>query len=417
MQDNMGKAVLGCVMLLGLAIAINVGPTNTAGALLICTGIFWARANWEMWVAYWIGRKYLLIILLSFPLFMAMLNIFHEAPNPILSALNDARWVVLIIVSAPGFVLSVRLESIERAFSVCARIWSVLLIYFSIDAAVHIFLGTDMLINVIGLEREIPGRPSAAYNPHPFSRVLIALCVSLILATDLSKRGPDRFLFFLGIISGLFLLAVGGVRVAVPSAFLIVGFCVHVYKIKPSHPLILFLSALVLFGLARRLLEILDQESDVSLNRRWLVAQEGWLRFLDSPWYGHGVDSTKLLSRSPEALNSLGLSSGDWMNTHIHWLEILVDYGLIGLIPAVLLGGLYVGAILLIGKYENTRFERFIFVALAINGINLFIGTFSTVMVEIEWAVFSLSSMAVLKFHHEKTHRIERFLDVNQRSF
>ena len=106
------------------------------------------------------------------------------------------------------------------------------------------------------------------------------------------------------------------------------------------------------------------------------------------PWFGWGFRGIYgNVEWGPESLNRLGISSSDWINTHIQWMESIVSYGIPGGAIFILVWVLS-GKLVLFCLKDKIHLEYGIGVLLFLNWVNLSMAGFATVFVESEWAIW-----------------------------
>lgn len=389
--------LLTLFVLAALAVAplVNVGPVNTSGlALLFMTGC-WALFNPRQWWAYWRDHSALVSVLLFLVATAILINVVLAMDKPYLNSLRDMRWFVLLIVAAPCLVVALRQADWWLLGIWLPRLVALLIGIAAVDAVLHLWLGSDIVLEALGLARERDGRPSAAFNPHPYSRALIAAGLCVGFAVYRLRPGWERRCMMMSLAGCVFLLAAGGVRVSLLASLFVLAILARARLFTMPARQLGLAAAVMAAGLLYRFGMILDAGADYSVSRRWLLVTEAWEWIGTRPLLGFGYHASRRLEHEPEVLELLDLKAGEWLNTHVQWLEVTLDYGVVGLLGFILLWWMFLRT--LWGAYATSAgAARVISLLLIGNGLSLSMATFFTVFVEAEWAIWMLTLIAAL---------------------
>ena len=243
---------------------------------------------------------------------------------------KEMRWILLYVIASPAVVCNFAETSWIKITKIVSTVLFVFALIFFVDATALLAFDSNQIFDVLGLHREDRIRPSWTFNPHPFSRTLIAYLIFLFGALSYLSEKPFRIMVITTIFLLSILLVMGGVRTAFISLVVIsfVGLIFH--RLKFSWFVCIFGIFLATTGLFLRQSQIFDLERDSSLHIRMSVFKEGIAMISKEPWFGWGFRGIRNIEWSPESLNLLGISANDWINTHVQWMESTVSYGIPG---------------------------------------------------------------------------------------
>ena len=374
---------------------VNVGPVNVTALLLLLASVLQLSTQPQQFSLFW--RQYWVFMLTMVALTSAFLlsNLLNKNPNTLDATFAQSRWLLLLAFAAPALVYSMKMKDWRDVVYFSASITVVFTIVYLADAFTYLKLESNLILDVIDAQRSDLLRPSWVFNPHPFSRTLIAAMLLLLGCTLVSNRGILRTIFCLGILGLGTLLVLGAVRTAFIAVAVLACLSVFLYRGKR---LVSSLSAgllLCVVGLwFRGQLFPMDQ-TDKSLGLREALFEQGVNAFLATPWFGGGYQAARAISWPSELQQFAGAQTMATTNTHVQWLEMLVSYGLLG---GLLFTALWLlsGWLILKASIQGFGTRKLAGVLLFLNWTSLTIASFTTVYRESEWALWLVTLIGSL---------------------
>ncbi|MDG1066700.1 MAG: O-antigen ligase family protein [Luminiphilus sp.] len=388
---------------------INVGPVNVTALLLLLASALQLSTQPQQFSVFW--RQYWVFMLTMVALTSAFLlsNLLNNNPSTLDATFAQSRWFLLLAVASPAVVCNLNTRDWGDLGYFSASIALLLTAVYLVDAFTYLTLGSNFILDLIDAQRGDPLRPSWVFNPHPFSRTLLAAMLLLLGCILVSNRRALRAICCFGVLGLGALLVLGAVRTAFIAVAVLACLGVFFYrdkKLLSSLSVGLLLSAL---GLWFRSQLFPLAQTDKSLGLREALFEQGVDTFLAAPWFGGGYQAARAISWPSELQKFTGAQTLETTNTHVQWLEMLVSYGLLGglLFTALwLLSGWLVFRVS--SQCSGTR--KLAGVLLFLNWTSLTIASFTTVYRESEWALWLLTLLASLslieqqKKSNDETH-------------
>ncbi len=388
-------ALGGAATLLLIAPLVNVGPVNIASFLLLITSALWAAQQPRAWWAFW--QRHLPLLLLSLLLAGAFMlsNGINDKPSVLTATFDQGRWLLLLTLAAPAIATAVSPSAWQRILGVATVMTLLFTAVYCADALLYLVFDSNFVLDLIDAERSDLLRPSWVFNPHPFSRTLIAALLLLAAATVRYRNTAWRLACLLGMLGIAVMLTVGAVRTAWLSLAVIAIASWVLYARGRSLWGLTVGLVLVLFGFWFRTTIFPLQEPDKSLQLRTALFEQGLLAWNDNPWLGGGYQAARDIPW-PDNLQAFAATQTlATTNTHMQWLEMCVSYGLIGGLLFLLFWlawGWFVFAML---RRAPDRF-RLPALLLLLNWISLSIAGFTTVYRESEWILWLITVLGAL---------------------
>ena len=380
---------------------INVGPVNIAAFLLLTTSGFYCVSNAGCIWSFWRTQKQLLVMIgLLFIAFSAS-NLLNDVTSPFTAVFAQGRWLLLLMVSAPAVAWGIDVSSGQTLFRFVVFVLLIFIYLYVYDAI--LFLGFDSggVLDVVAAERGDPNRPSWVFNPHPFSRTLIAGLLVLIGVITLTAEAPRRGAYILGVLGISIMLVLGAVRTAFIALVAVGLMSLVVYGGRRAA--FFFFGGVLLAGLGLEFRDRLFQESlnDESLGIRLVLIQDGIKALFEKPWFGGGYQAARDILWSSELDTFVQLQTLGTTNTHVQWLEMCVSYGVAG-------GAIFIALWLYSGWWVFTTHRQVtagfkVFSALLfLNWVSLTVAGFSTVYRETEWALWTITLLGTAWLHAQQ---------------
>ena len=372
---------------------INVGPVNLGAFLLLLSSLLWLSIHPERWWIFW-QRHFQLPLLMG-----VLLAIFYTANQlndfdaPIEPTFSQGRWLILLALAAPAIAQGVDQEAWKNIlfFSLVFLLCAVAM--YCLDAALYLGWDSNLILNLLDAQRDDLLRPSWVFNPHPFSRTLIAALLLVLGSLMLTESRKVKQACLLGVLGLVVMLLLGAVRTAFLS-LAVMATCAWIAQGR-GRVLVGLLVGLFLgvVSLWVRALIFPQQDPDRSLQFRIALFEQGMQAFQEKPWLGGGYQAARRI-QWPENLQAFMASQTlATSNTHVQWLEMLVSYGLIG-------GGFFLalwaasGWLVVQAQRQTTRPLRLAALLLLLNWISLTVAGFTTVFRESEWALWIITLLA-----------------------
>jgi hypothetical protein len=193
---------------------VNVGPVNVTALLLLLASVLQLSTQPQQFSLFW--RQYWVFMLTMVALTSAFLlsNLLNKNPNTLDATFAQSRWLLLLAFAAPALVYSMKMKDWRDVVYFSASITVVFTIVYLADAFTYLKLESNLILDVIDAQRSDLLRPSWVFNPHPFSRTLIAAMLLLLGCILVSNRRILRAIFCLGTLGLGTLLVLGAVRTA-----------------------------------------------------------------------------------------------------------------------------------------------------------------------------------------------------------
>lgn len=385
--------------LVGLALAlfavsplINVGPVNLTSFLLLTTSGFYCIKNPGCFWSFWRAQKRLLLVMSLLLVAFAVSNILNHVTSPVEATFSQGRWLVLFLLSAPAVALGLDVTSGQKILQFVIVVLLIFVGIYLADAISFLVFDSGGVLDLVNAERGDPNRPSWVFNPHPFSRTLIAGLLLLIGVFTATTALPERAACILGIVGVCAMLVLGAVRTAFIALVAVGLISIAVYGGKRS--VVVFVGGLLLAGFGLEFRERLFQESlhDESLGIRFMLIQDGARAFLQQPWFGGGYQAARSVIWSPELEPFIQTQTLGTTNTHVQWLEMCVSYGVTGGILFIALW-VYSGWWIYVTYRRATAGFQLFKLLLVLNWVSLTVAGFSTVYRETEWALWTITML------------------------
>jgi O-antigen ligase len=380
---------------------INVGPVNIASFLLLTTSVLYCAKNPSCIWSFWRTQKQLLVLIGLLLIAFSASNFLNHVTSPFAAVFAQGRWLILLIVSAPAVARGIDFASGRMLFRVVVLVLLVFIYLYVYDAI--LFLGFDSggLLHVVGAERGDQNRPSWVFNPHPFSRTLIAALLVLVGVITVTAEARQRVAYILGILGLSVMLVLGAVRTAFIALVAVGLMSLAVYGGRRAA--LVLIGGVLLAALGLEFRERLFQESleDESLSIRLVLIQDGIQALLEKPWFGGGYQAARDILWSTELDKFLQLQTLGTTNTHVQWLEMCVSYGVVG-------GAIFIALWLYSGWWVFTTHRQVaagfkVFSALLfLNWVSLTVAGFSTVYRETEWALWTVTLLGTAWLHAQQ---------------
>jgi O-antigen ligase len=374
---------------------INVGPVNATALLLLLASALQLSTQPQQFVVFW--RQYWVFILTMAALTSAFLlsNLLNNNPNTLAATFAQGRWFLLLAFASPAVACNLNTRDWQNIAYFSASIALLFTAIYLVDAFTFLTIGSNFVLDLIEAERGDPLRPSWVFNPHPFSRTLLAAMLLLLGCVLAANRRLPRVLYNIGIFGLGALLILGAVRTAFIAVAVLTCLGVFLYRGKG---LLRSLSAGLLLSTVglwfRGQLFPMDQ-TDKSLGLREALFEQGVDAFLATPWFGGGYQAARAISWPPELQNFASSQTMETTNTHLQWLEMLVSYGLLGGLLFISLW-LLSGWLILRASHQFSATKKLVGVLLFLNWTSLTIASFTTVYRESEWALWVVTLLASL---------------------
>jgi O-antigen ligase len=401
------SAAIGVVFALFVASPlINVGPVNVAAFLLLLASLLWLTQNPKLWWDFWRLRMPLLLLVICLTLIFLSSNYENNISGPLFATFSQSRWFILMVVAAPAVAVQVNM-GVGRHIVVFTR---VILLFFAliyaVDAALYLGLDSSVILEIFTEQRSDPLRPSWVFNPHPFSRTLIAGLLLLISGCVIGQPLPQRVAYAFGIFLLSMLLIIGAVRTAFAALFIICIASLIIYWGKRAALMFLSGALLAMAGFAFRDYLFGSSLYDQSLEYRLVLLQDGVHAFLDRPWLGGGYQASRTISWSPALQHFVNAQTLVTTNTHIQWLEMYVSYGTLG-------GTLFIvfwattGSLAIRTYRQSLGQFKLLSSLLILNWLNLTVAGFTTVFRETEWTLWVTTILGALWLAHRQHNGLE----------
>ncbi|WP_435216772.1 O-antigen ligase family protein [Luminiphilus sp. nBUS_07] len=371
---------------------VNVGPVNVTALLLLLTSALQLSTQPQQFFVFW--RQYWGFMLTMVALTSAFLlsNLFNNNVNILEATFAQGRWFLLLAVASPAVVCNLNTRDWRELSYFSASIALLFTAVYLVDAFTYLTLGSNFVLDLIDAKRGDPIRPSWVFNPHPFSRTLLAAMLLLLGCALTANRRVLRALCCIGIFGLGTLLILGAVRTAFIALAVLACLGVFLYRGKG---LLMSLSAALLLSAAGLWFRGQLFPVDKSLGFREALFEQGVDAFLATPWFGGGYQAARAISWPPELAKFAGNQTMATTNTHLQWLEMLVSYGLLG---GLLFTALWLlsGWLILRASNQCTGTKKLAGVLLFLNWTSLTIASFTTVYRESEWALWIVTLLASL---------------------
>lgn len=395
-----------------IAPLINVGPVNVSALLLLLASIFSLSSQpqrfSELWGQYW---PFMLLMLATTGSFL-LSNFLTDNASPWDSTFAQARWFLLLAIAAPAVVYSLDARDWRDIVYFSAGTVLVFTLIYLIDAFVYLELGSNFILELIDAQRGDLMRPSWVFNPHPFSRTLIAAMLLLLGGALVFSRHALRAICYFGIIGLGVVLVLGAVRTAFVAVAVIA--CLGVVFYRGKRLMVGLSAGLVLSaaGLWFRGQLFPMAHADKSLELREALLEQGLQAFMTNPWFGGGYQAARAISWPDKLQSFADTQTMATTNTHLQWLEMFVSYGLLGgLLFAAL--WLYSGWLILKVSRQCASAQKLAGVLLFLNWTSLTIGSFTTVYRESEWALWLVTVLASVTLIEHKKKSIQATATAN----
>ena len=388
-------ALGGAATLLLIAPLVNVGPVNIAAFLLLITSVLWAAQQPRAWWAFW--QRHLPLLLLSLLLTGAFMlsNGINDKPSVLTATFDQGRWLLLLTFAAPAIATAISPSAWQRILGVATVMTLLFTAVYCADALLYLVFNSNFVLDLIDAERSDLLRPSWVFNPHPFSRTLIAALLLLAAAAVRYRNTAWRLACLLGMLGIAVMLTVGAVRTAWLSLAVIAIASWVLYARGRSLWGLTVGLVLVLFGFWFRTTIFPLQEPDKSLQFRTALFEQGLIAWNDNPWLGGGYQAARDI-QWPDNLQAFAATQTlATTNTHMQWLEMCVSYGLIGGLLFLLFWLAWGWFVFALQRRATDRF-RLPALLLLLNWISLSIAGFTTVYRESEWILWLITVLGAL---------------------
>ena len=388
-------ALGGAATLLLIAPLVNVGPVNIAAFLLLITSVLWAAQQPRAWWAFW--QRHLPLLLLTLLLTGAFMlsNGINDKPSVLTATFDQGRWLLLLTLAAPAIAGAISPSAWQRILEVATVMTLLFTAVYCTDALLYLVFDSNFVLDLIDAERSDLLRPSWVFNPHPFSRTLIAALLLLAAATVRYRNTAWRLACLLGMLGIAVMLTVGAVRTAWLSLAVIAIASWVLYARGRSLWGLTVGLVLVLFGFWFRTTIFPLQEPDKSLQLRTALFEQGLIAWNDNPWLGGGYQAARDIPW-PDNLQAFAATQTlATTNTHMQWLEMCVSYGLIGGLLFLLFWLAWGWFVFALQRRATDRF-RLPALLLLLNWISLSIAGFTTVYRESEWILWLITVLGAL---------------------
>lgn len=372
---------------------INVGPVNIGAFLLLLSSLLWLSINPGRWWDFWREHSQLLLLMSVLLAIFFMANQLNALDTPMEATFAQGRWLILLTLAAPAIARGVDMDAWKKIlqFAVISVLFAVAT--YCLDAALYLGWDSNLVLNLLDAQRSDPLRPSWVFNPHPFSRTLIAALLLLIGALTLTENRRVKQACLLGTLGLGVMLLLGAVRTALLSLAVIAAYA---WIAQGRGRALVGLLVGLLLGVVSlwvRAFIFPQQDPDRSLQFRIALFEQGMQAFQEKPWLGGGYHAARRILW-PENLQAFMASQTlGTSNTHVQWLEMLVSYGVIG-------GGLFLalwaasGWLVVQAQRQATGPLRLAALLLLLNWISLTVAGFTTVFRESEWALWIITLLA-----------------------
>jgi O-antigen ligase len=394
-SSSTNLALGGAVALLLIAPLVNVGPVNVAAFLLLITSIVWTAQQPRAWWAFWQRHQPLLLLALLLACAFAFSNGINDKPSVLTATFAQGRWLLLLTLAAPAVATGLAAEAWRLIFRLVTVFTLLFTTIYCTDALLYLAFNSNFVLDLIDADRSDLLRPSWVFNPHPFSRTLIAALLLLGAGTLLYRQTVWRLVCLLGMLGIFVMLTLGAVRTAWFALAIIAGAVCVLYARRRFISALTAGLAIGIFGLGFRTTIFPLQDPDKSLQLRTSLFEQGVRAVGDSPWFGGGYQAAREIPW-PEGLQ--GFTANQTLattNTHVQWLEMCVSYGLIGGL-LFLLFWLAWGWLVFDLQRRACGHFRLPALLLLFNWISLSIAGFTTVYRESEWALWLITVLGAL---------------------
>ena len=380
-------ALCGSLALFIISPLINVGPVNISAFLLLLASSLWLLQQPHKWCAYWRQHRHLLLVALLLVGTFWLSNLVNNNTAIVDATFAQSRWLLLLTVAAPAVTLGIEPSAWRHIFHFACAVTVALTAIYCLDTGLYLGFQSNFILDLVDAERGDPLRPSWVFNPHPFSRTLIAALLLLGGAVAISARRAVRMICMLSMLGLSCVLLVGAVRTGLLSlaAMATCVWILHAHK-RVLWGVILG-SVLGTLGLVLRTHIFPQQDPDQSLQTRGALFEQGILAFLDKPWIGGGYQAARDIPWPEHLQTFTATQTLATTNTHVQWLEMLVSYGLLGGALFVLLWSLW-GWFIFDAQRRATGKFKLPALLLFLNWVSLTLAGFTTVYRESEWALW-----------------------------
>ena len=371
---------------------VNVGPVNVTALLLLLTSALQLSTQPQQFFVFW--RQYwgFMLTMVALTSVFLLSNLLNNNVNILDATFAQGRWFLLLAVASPAVVCNLNTRDWRELSYFSASIALLFTAVYLVDAFTYLTLGSNFVLDLIDAKRGDPIRPSWVFNPHPFSRTLLAAMLLLLGCALAANRLLARVLCCIGILGLGTLLILGAVRTAFIALAVLACLGVFLYRGKG---LLMSLSAGLLLSAAGLWFRGQLFPVDKSLGFREALFEQGVDAFLATPWFGGGYQAARAISWPPELAKFAGNQTMATTNTHLQWLEMLVSYGLLG---GLLFTALWLlsGWLILRASNQCSGTQKLAGVLLFLNWTSLTIASFTTVYRESEWALWIVTLLASL---------------------
>lgn len=371
---------------------INVGPVNLTSFLLLTTSGVYCIKNPGCFWSFWRAQKKLLLVMSLLLVAYAVSNILNHVTSPVEATFSQGRWLILFLLSAPAVAWGISVSSGQKIARFVVIALLVFIYIYVYDALLYFAFDSGGIVEWLNAERSDPRRPSWVFNPHPFSRTLIAGLLLLVGVVTVTTSGPQRGAYILGILGLSAMLILGAVRTAFVALVVAGLISTVVYGGRRAAWILLGGILLGLLGLEFRGQLFQEGLHDESLRIRLVLIQDGIRTFLEKPWLGSGYQAARSIIWSPELEPFIQTQTLGTTNTHVQWLEMCVSYGVTGGILFIALW-VYSGWWIYATYRRATAGFQLFKLLLVLNWVSLTVAGFSTVYRETEWALWTITML------------------------
>lgn len=398
----MTSQILKCALALFIiSPLINVGPVNVSALLLLVASGLKLSNEPQQFIMFWQKYRVFMGIMAALTGAFTLSNFLSNHLNTLGATFSQARWFLLITVAAPAVVHGLKPKDWRDIGYFSTTLILLFTVIYLSDAIIFLSLDSNLILDLIDAQRGDPHRPAWVFNPHPFSRTLIAAMLLLLGGALVSSSPIFRAIYLIGIIGLGVLLILGAVRTAF-IAVAVIG-CLSAFFYAGRRIALSLSAGLVLsaVGLWFRHQLFPMAQSDQSLELREALFEQGVQAFLSNPWFGGGYQAARSIRWPPELQQFADAQTMATTNTHLQWLEMLVSYGVLG---GLLFTAMWLlsGWLVLQASTQSSGVQRLAGVLLFFNWMSLTIASFTTVYRESEWALWIMTLLAAFSLLQHK---------------
>ena len=211
----MTSQILKCALALFIiSPLINVGPVNVSALLLLVASGLKLSNEPQQFIMFWQRYRVFMSIMAALTGAFTLSNFLSNPLNTLGATFSQARWFLLITVAAPAVVHGLEPKDWRDIGYFSTTLILLFTVIYLSDAFIFLSLDSNLILDLIDAQRGDPHRPAWVFNPHPFSRTLIAAMLLLLGGALVSSSRIFRAVYLIGIIGLGVLLILGAVRTA-----------------------------------------------------------------------------------------------------------------------------------------------------------------------------------------------------------